>query len=97
MKHKLILSLILAFVVTNIAAADPNLVGWWKFDEGSGLDANDSAGSHAQQKGLSAELANKIVDVFQGWESITGFSQVIPLADIEANNLSVAKYVSRSR
>ncbi len=46
MNKRLILSLILAFVVTNIAAADPNLVGWWKFNEGSGIDVNDSAGSN---------------------------------------------------
>jgi len=45
-EKKSILSLILAFVVTNIATADPNLVGWWKFDEGSGMDANDSAGNN---------------------------------------------------
>jgi len=38
--------LVLGMVITNGAnAADPNLVGWWKFDEGSGTTASDSSGN----------------------------------------------------
>ena len=50
MCKKLILSLSLVLVPglvwTNAAeAADPGLVGWWKFDEGSGTVAADSSGN----------------------------------------------------
>jgi hypothetical protein len=38
--------LALGLLLTNAAnAADPNLVGWWKFDEGSGTTADDSSGN----------------------------------------------------
>jgi hypothetical protein len=37
----------LGLVLTSVAsAAEPNLVGWWTFDEGSGTTAYDSAGSN---------------------------------------------------
>ena len=47
MKKPTILSLILAFSLATFCLADPdpNLVGWWRFDEGSGSDANDSSGN----------------------------------------------------
>ena len=33
-------------VFTSVAeAVDPSLVGWWKFDEGSGTTATDSSGN----------------------------------------------------
>jgi len=35
--------LVLGVVLPSVAAADPNLVGWWKFDEGSGTTASDSS------------------------------------------------------
>ncbi|MFA5252713.1 MAG: hypothetical protein WC454_09045, partial [Phycisphaerae bacterium] len=39
--------LVAAFLISvPIAFADPNLVSWWKFDEGSGGTAYDSAGSN---------------------------------------------------
>jgi len=38
-------ALVLGFVVTNAANADPGLVGWWKFDEDSGTTASDSSGN----------------------------------------------------
>jgi len=49
MPRKLTL-LILVFAVISAVphvaqAADPNLVGWWKLDEGSGLTTEDSSGS----------------------------------------------------
>jgi hypothetical protein len=38
--------LVVGTVITSRAnAADPNLVGWWKFDEGSGDTATDSSGN----------------------------------------------------
>ena len=38
-------ALVLCLFQTSIAnAADPSLVGWWKFDEGSGTVAADSSG-----------------------------------------------------
>jgi hypothetical protein len=38
--------LVLGLVLANAAnAADPNLVGWWKFDDGSGTTASDSSGN----------------------------------------------------
>ncbi|HUU18846.1 MAG TPA: LamG domain-containing protein [Sedimentisphaerales bacterium] len=38
--------LVLGLIQTNAAnAADPNLVGWWKFDDGSGTTAVDSSGN----------------------------------------------------
>jgi hypothetical protein len=41
------LALVLGLVLTRVAsAADPNLVGWWKLDEGQGQTAYDSAGSN---------------------------------------------------
>ena len=50
MYKKLIFSvcfvLVLGMVITNEAKAeDENLVGWWKFDEGSGDIATDSSGN----------------------------------------------------
>jgi hypothetical protein len=38
--------LVLSMVLTGpVNAADPNLVGWWQFDEGSGTTASDSSGN----------------------------------------------------
>ncbi|MCP4257861.1 MAG: hypothetical protein GY774_10085 [Planctomycetes bacterium] len=38
--------LVLGLVVTGIAkAADPDIIGWWKLDEGSGDTAIDSSGN----------------------------------------------------
>ena len=38
--------LVLALVMTSVSkGADPTLVGWWKFDEGSGTTAHDSSGN----------------------------------------------------
>ena len=38
--------LVLDLVLTSVAeAVDPSLVGWWKFDEGSGSTAADSSGN----------------------------------------------------
>jgi len=38
--------LVLGIVLTSAAnAADPNLVGWWRFNEGSGTTATDSSGN----------------------------------------------------
>jgi hypothetical protein len=46
--------LMLVMVLTSIAsAADPSLVGWWKFDDGSGNTAIDSSG-----KGFNIRLPN---------------------------------------
>ena len=37
---------VLCLVLTSAAeAVDPGLVGWWKFDEGSGSMASDSSGN----------------------------------------------------
>ncbi len=37
--------LVLGLVLTSVAkAADPDLVGWWKLNEGSGNTAIDSSG-----------------------------------------------------
>jgi hypothetical protein len=45
MKRVILLQILLLVSVTS-AATDPNLVGWWKFDEGNGTIAYDSAGSN---------------------------------------------------
>ncbi|MCH8121327.1 MAG: hypothetical protein IIC00_16575, partial [Planctomycetes bacterium] len=38
--------LVLGLALTSIVeAADPSLVGWWKFDDGSGTIAKDSSGN----------------------------------------------------
>ena len=38
--------LVLGLVLTSVAeAVDPDLAGWWKFDEGSGTIAYDSSGN----------------------------------------------------
>jgi len=37
--------LVLSLVLPSRADADPNLVGWWKFDEGTGTTAYDSSGN----------------------------------------------------
>ncbi len=44
-KNLLILAVMGALVGGIAQAADPNLVGWWKLDEGSGLTTQDSSGS----------------------------------------------------
>ncbi|MHC4509556.1 MAG: LamG-like jellyroll fold domain-containing protein, partial [Planctomycetota bacterium] len=37
---------VLSLVLTSVAnAGDPSLVGWWRFEEGSGATANDSSGN----------------------------------------------------
>ncbi len=41
-----IISIFLVNVSLSGTVAESNLVGWWKFDEGSGTTASDSAGSH---------------------------------------------------
>jgi len=44
MYKKLVISLALCFVLSSMVnAADPNLLGWWKFDDGAGTTAIDSA------------------------------------------------------
>ncbi len=45
MKRAIILQIVLCVSVA-AAATDPNLVAWWKFDEGTGTIAYDSAGSN---------------------------------------------------
>jgi hypothetical protein len=45
MKRIIILQIVLLASVA-ASAADPNLVGWWKFDDGNGTIAHDSAGSN---------------------------------------------------
>ena len=50
MCKRLILLVSLVFVLGSawtspVEAADPGLVGWWKFDEGSGTIAADSSGN----------------------------------------------------
>ncbi len=46
MKPIFIICFVLAFVLSNTAeAADPDLLLWWKFDEGSGSTAFDSSGN----------------------------------------------------
>ncbi|MHC4683924.1 MAG: hypothetical protein ACYTEW_06375 [Planctomycetota bacterium] len=43
--HSISFVLVLCLFQTSIAnAADPNLIGWWKFDEGSGTIAYECAG-----------------------------------------------------
>jgi hypothetical protein len=39
-----VLLLLLIGIAAETAVADPNLVGWWEFDEGSGTTAGDSSG-----------------------------------------------------
>jgi len=47
MRRVIILQFVLILLVAGAApAADPNLVAWYKFDEGSGTTAYDSARSH---------------------------------------------------
>jgi hypothetical protein len=47
MKGKLVLANVLVLFLAGLASAnDPNLVAWWKFDEGSGTVAHDSAMSN---------------------------------------------------
>ena len=42
--HPVAFVLVLGLLLTSVAnAADPNLVGWWRFDEGSGTTASDSS------------------------------------------------------
>lgn len=48
MKRIIILQIALCVSVA-AAATDPNLVGWWKFDEGTGAIAYDSAGNNDGQ------------------------------------------------
>ncbi|MHC4682229.1 MAG: hypothetical protein ACYTEK_26500, partial [Planctomycetota bacterium] len=44
--HSISFVLVLCLFQTSIAnAADPSLVGWWRFDEGSGIIAYDSSGN----------------------------------------------------
>jgi hypothetical protein len=45
MKRVIILQIVL-FASVAAAATDPNLVGWWKFDEGTGTIVYDSAGGN---------------------------------------------------
>ena len=61
--HFLSIVLLLGLVLTSAAsAADPNLVGWWKLDDGSGTSASDSSGngSHNTVYGGALWEAGKI-------------------------------------
>jgi hypothetical protein len=42
----LLIGFVLAFALSNTAEADPDLLLWWKFDEGSGTTAIDSSGNN---------------------------------------------------
>ena len=45
-KAYLLIALVLISVFCNLANAEPDLIAWWKFDEGSGSTAYDSVGSN---------------------------------------------------
>jgi hypothetical protein len=57
--NSLILVLVCGLVLMSDAnAADPNMIGWWKLDEGSGATANDSSGkdNHGTISNVNAGL-----------------------------------------
>ncbi|MHC4586285.1 MAG: LamG domain-containing protein [Planctomycetota bacterium] len=41
-----VFGMVVVCVFCSAAAGDPNLVGWWRFDEGTGVTAYDSAGDN---------------------------------------------------
>ena len=55
--------LVVGLVLTNVAdAAEPGLVGWWKFDDGSGTTASDSSdnGNHGTLNGGPEWVAGQL-------------------------------------
>ncbi|MHC4474346.1 MAG: hypothetical protein ACYTEL_01790, partial [Planctomycetota bacterium] len=47
-KHAYLVALVSILLLAANASAEPDPVGWWKFDEGTGSDVNDSSinGNH---------------------------------------------------
>jgi hypothetical protein len=81
---------------------DPNLVGWWKFDEGIGTAANDSSGHNNNgtvngdavwtggqiNGGLNFDGSNDYVSVPDNDNSLDMPSQITISAWVKVNNLS---------
>ena len=66
--HMILLILAVGVVLTSFAkAADPDLVGWWKLDEGTGTRASDSSGqgNHGSFQGNPQWVAGKIGQALQ--------------------------------
>ena len=53
--------LVLSVALTSVAkAADPDLVGWWRLDDGSGMIAVDSSGNGNGWPGTLAGRCNSM-------------------------------------
>ncbi len=68
--------LVLGLILTRAAdAADPSLVGWWKFDESSGTKAFDSSGNNYHGTVTGAEW---VTGQLGGALNVTGSTVTVP-------------------
>jgi hypothetical protein len=72
--------------LTGKADAEPNLIGWWKFDEGTGTIANDSSGNNYNGTINGATWFN---DPFRGWcLSFDGINDYVSVTDWAPFNIT---------
>ncbi|MCP4608871.1 MAG: LamG domain-containing protein, partial [Planctomycetes bacterium] len=82
-----VISFALVLAVSTAEGADPSLVGWWRFEEGSGITAYDSSGN-----GLDGELIGGVTWTqgrFGGGIELDGTSGYISIPDFELTTDSI--------
>ncbi len=94
-----ILSLLLAIGSTSLAI-DPNLVGWWEFEEGSGAIAYDSSGNSndGTLKGDPNWVSGKAGDYALDFDGLAGDGfmdsvQLSAIAALEGDLVTVAAWI----
>lgn len=92
----LLASIFAAILISGqIAFADPNLVSWWKFDEGSGSTAHDSAGSN---NGTLVNNPTWTTGQIGGALSFDGINDYVSLSSftVSTNNGTIALWFKTS-
>ena len=91
MRNKLIyvisFALVLGLAMSAAEGADPSLVGWWRFEEGSGTTAYDSSGN-----GLDGELIGGVTWTqgrIGGGIELDGTSGYVSIPDFELTTDSI--------
>jgi hypothetical protein len=92
--------LVLSFAFTSVArAADPDLVGWWRFDEGSGTTATDFSGygNDGTLQGDTAWVTGHLGKALQ-FDGVDDFVEV-PHAEILTmdNEVTVMAWINAER
>jgi hypothetical protein len=93
-------ALLIGVALTSLArAADPDLVGWWRFDEGSGTTASDSSGlgNHGTLRGDTQWVRGRI-DMALQFDGVDDFVEVPddPSLRVE-NEVTVMAWINTER